>query len=424
MPLVAHRPPVEAVVTQHVEGAASLRSTRAFLVRAPHVRLTQLARLDERLSAHIDALADSRDSAAQACTRALAMPGRGEIFTATVLSIAWRDAERIDTLLAIAETDPTAQAGLLSAFGWSPAPALRGIISSLLGSASPARQEVALAACAMHGVLPGSAHLEAIASPHVPLRHRALRLAAQLGQVNLLSACLDAMPHEACRLQAALSAVLLGDRADAVEVLRRWVPSGTPSPEARNAARGLLLKLVCAEEGQALLRGLSQDPADVRTLIRAIDAAGDPHYVPWLIKQMDDLKLARLAGEAFSTITGLDLALLDLERKPPDGEEFGPNDDAADADVSMDEDDGLPWPDPQRITAWWQAHGSRFASGTRYFMGETPSTAHCLSILRTGFQRQRAAAAQYLCLLNPGTPLFNVAAPAWRQQRLLASMAG
>ena len=40
-------------------------------------------------------------------------------------------------------------------------------------------------------------------------------------------------------------------------------------------------------------------------------------------------------------------------------------------------------------------------------------------MLREGFQRQRSAAALYLCLLQPGTPLFNTAAPAWRQQRLL-----
>jgi uncharacterized protein (TIGR02270 family) len=82
----------------------------------------------------------------------------------------------------------------------------------------------------------------------------------------------------------------------------------------------------------------------------------------------------------------------------------------------------LPWPDVERISAWWQANGHRFAPGTRYFMGEPPSAAHCLDVLKNGFQRQRMAAAIYLCLLKPGTPLFNCAAPAWRQQRLLAKM--
>lgn len=160
----------------------------------------------------------------------------------------------------------------------------------------------------------------------------------------------------------------------------------------------------------------------MRLLIQGIGVAGDPHFVPWLIQQMQDLKLTRLAGESFSLITGLDLAQLDLERKPPESAEFGPNDDPNDDNVAMDEDDGLPWPDPEKIGAWWQINGHRFAAGTRYFMGETPSPAHCLAVLKNGFQRQRMAAAVYLCLMKPGTPLLNTAAPAWRQQRWLDAM--
>jgi hypothetical protein len=58
-------------------------------------------------------------------------------------------------------------------------------------------------------------------------------------------------------------------------------------------------------------------------------------------------------------------------------------------------------------------------SGVRVFMGAVPSAAHCTQVLRDGCQRQRAVAARHLCLLNPGTPLFAIAAPAWRQQRQL-----
>ena len=144
--------------------------------------------------------------------------------------------------------------------------------------------------------------------------------------------------------------------------------------------------------------------------------------MPWLIAQMQDLKRARLAGEAFSFVTGLDLAYLDLERKPPENVEFGPNDDPDDDHVAMDEDDSLPWPDPEKVGAWWSANGHRFASGTRYFMGQPATPSHCLTVLKGGFQRQRFAAAEYLALLQPGTKLFNTAAPTRRQQRLLTEM--
>jgi uncharacterized protein (TIGR02270 family) len=171
-----------------------------------------------------------------------------------------------------------------------------------------------------------------------------------------------------------------------------------------------------------MLATLAQDPTHDRAVIQGIAIAGDPHYVPWLIAQMGDLKLMRLAGEAFAFITGLDLAYLDLDRKPPQGVELGPNDNPADDNVSMDEDDNLPWPDPEKIAAWWRTYGANFASGTRYFMGAVPTPATCLEVLQTGFQRQRIAAAEYLTLLTPGTLLFNTAAPTRRQQRLLAAM--
>jgi hypothetical protein len=55
-------------------------------------------------------------------------------------------------------------------------------------------------------------------------------------------------------------------------------------------------------------------------------------------------------------------------------------------------------------------------------MGAPVTREHCIDVLKHGYQRQRILAAHYLCLLNPGTPLFNTSAPAWRQQRRLAQM--
>ena len=136
--------------------------------------------------------------------------------------------------------------------------------------------------------------------------------------------------------------------------------------------------------------------------------------------------VCRLAGEAFSRITGADLAWLDLEHKPPEGASDsrfgGPNEDPDDDNVALDEDESLPWPDPERVQGWWQANQERFPAGQRFFMGAAPSPAHALKVLREAGQRQRIAAAQWLSLLAPGTKLFQTAAPAWRQQRWLAEM--
>ena len=137
---------------------------------------------------------------------------------------------------------------------------------------------------------------------------------------------------------------------------------------------------------------------------------------------MSDDTLARLAGEALTLITGADLSVLALERRRPADFESGPNDDPDDANVNMDPDEGLPWPDQAKVQAWWDANSGRFTPGVRYFMGAPVTREHCIGVLKNGYQRQRILAAHYLCLLDPGTPLFNTSAPAWRQQKLLAQM--
>ena len=245
---------------------------------------------------------------------------------------------------------------------------------------------------------------------------------AACGRIDLLSVCTHAMNDDdaACADAAMRSAVLLGNRSAAMSGLHER--ASVPGASGRRGMLSLLLKLLPHAQAQSLLKTLSKEPAGVRVMTWAFGVAGDPQYVPWLIHQMRDPALARIAGESFTAITGLDLAKRDLERLPLDVVDTGPSDDPDDEDVSMDEDEGLPWPDAEKIAAWWQANGHRFTPGTRYFMGQPPSPAHCLSVLKDGFQRQRIAAAEYLTLMNPGTPLFNCAAPAWRQQRWLAAM--
>jgi uncharacterized protein (TIGR02270 family) len=415
------RPPVPVVLQQHLDDAQGLHATRSVLVRAPHVRLHQLQRLDERLAASLDGLAVAGDHARARCVAALENPTPGSVFVAAVVAIEGRDAGLTGRLLALAEALPEARAGLVSAFDWVPAGSLRGIIKSLIDSPSLLHREIGWTTCVLHGVEPGTSMDTAVQDAATPAR--VLRLAARCGRTDLLPALLklleDADPERV--VEAACAALLLGDRQAAPQALSAL---GRTPGVLDDAAVGLLVRSQPMEQTHALLRALSQDAARVRTLIRATGMGGDPHHVPWLIKQMSDAKLARLAGESFSLVTGLDLAQLDLDGAAFENGRGGPSDAQEDDDVAMDEDDGLPWPDPQRIAAWWQSNGHRFTAGVRHFMGEPPSTAHCLSVLRGGFQRQRLAAAEYLCLLNPGTPLFHAGAPAWRQQRLLARMAG
>jgi uncharacterized protein (TIGR02270 family) len=413
---------VPHVVQQHVEEAAVLRGIRAVLVRAPHVKLHHLRRLDERLAAHLDGILVAGDYGRAACIASLENPQGGQIFTAAVRAIEDGDLPGINRLLALSEAMPELQSGFLSAAGWVSGRFLQGVVRDLLGSSSPFHTLVGISACAMHQVDPGDTLERALHAADRGLRARALRCAGESGRRDLMASCMLALDDKdlACRLWAARSAVLLGDRGRGMAVLAElalldeWV---------RPHALLMALKLADPAQANGLLKPLLQDPASLRLLVKGCGMSGDASYVPWLIGQMDNPGLCRLAGDALAMITGLDVSLSDLDGRPPEDLASGPSDDPADEDVAMDEDDGLPWPDPAKIRAWWQGELGRFTHGQRYFMGEAVTPAHCRKVLREGCQRQRSAAAEYLCLMEPGIRLFPTSAPAWRQERWLGRMA-
>jgi len=415
------------VVGRHVEEAALLCVQRLFLVRAAHVRLHQLRRLDDRLAAHLDGLSVAGPAGAALAQRALADAGRGEIFAAVALSLERRDGRALDGLLAVAEALPQTQEAVVWALGWASAASLRGVTRDLLASASAFHRRLGLAACAMHRVDPGAFLPPALEDDDEALCMQALRSAGEGGRTDLLPACLARMRQGGVptRYAAARAALLLGEHGPAAQVLGELVagPALLGQPE-RSAALQLALRVLPARQAAPVLQAVRDSPGGLAEAVRAVGHLGDPHFAPWLIERMDDPALARAAGEGFSLLTGADLAALDLEGPQPQGFEGGPDDDPEDDAIDSDADDGLPWPAPARVHAWWQAHAAGFVPGGRYFMGAQPSAGHAARVLREAAQRQRIAAAEWLCLLRPGTPLFNTAAPAWRQQRWLDAMDG
>jgi uncharacterized protein (TIGR02270 family) len=423
MPAFA-RPPIPVVVMQHAQESATLRHVRSVLVRAPHVRLLQLQRLDERIAAHLDGLAVAGSFGTECCTAALETPGTGEVFAAAVVAIESRDAAALERLVALAGAQAPARRGLLSALGWVSAAQLKGIVSPLLVAADPVRKALGLGACRLHQADPGATLAAALGEGAAAVRAEAARCAGALGRSALLPRLLDAMADADPQLQfeAAWAACLLGDRGSALDRLAA-IAQGD-SPRADDALAGLLLAADFSR-AQGLVRQLAQGGRETlarrRRLVRACGLLGDTHFVPWLIDQMADDTLARLAGEAFSLVTGADLAALDLERRPPEGLETGPNDDPEDENVGLDEDDSLPWPDQAKLQRWWHARAAALPAGRRCFMGAPPATEPLARVLREGFQRQRIVAAQWQGLLAPGAGLFATAAPAWRQLRRVAA---
>jgi uncharacterized protein (TIGR02270 family) len=212
---------------------------------------------------------------------------------------------------------------------------------------------------------------------------------------------------------------LLGDRDEALKFLKTLVTSESPF---RENALNLTLRVMDNTSTQNWLKEMSQQPDWLRYTVIGAGVAGDPVRIPWLIEHMEVPELARVAGESFTMITGVDIAYEDLEGEWPKGFEAGPTEEPEDEDVEMDSDEDLPWPEPKLIREWWDSNANAFRNGTRYLLGQPISPEHLQEALRKDFQRQRAAAALELAILQPGQPLFEVRAPGFRQQQILLGM--
>jgi uncharacterized protein (TIGR02270 family) len=441
---------IPEIVSLHAEEAGSLFEMRRAVLDAPQVRLKDIRRtFDDRVAAHLDALAVAGEHAWIFCDAALEAPSVGAVFTGAVRALEEKRLDRLDRLFALTDAIPETRSGLISALGWVERDRLQGLGTTLLRSQEPLRREAGIAACSMHRVDPGLVSGGWLADADPFVRARALRLVGEVGCDAAVPACAaaldDAEPE--CRFWAAWSGVLLGNRGAALDALTN---AGFTQGTHRHAAFLLAVQSVSTSQGHRLLQELARDPADKRWLVEGSGVSGDPAYLPWLLKRMHERTMARLAGEAFSLITGVDLTAARLDARPavaqapsdelddftvtdvdfigpplddsPEPVETAPNDNPDDPNVDMDSDEGLAWPDTEKVEAWWEANASRFQEGVRYFMGAPVTREHCLDVLKNGYQRQRILAAHYLCLLEPGTPLFNTSAPAWRQQRLLAKM--
>jgi uncharacterized protein (TIGR02270 family) len=331
----------------------------------------------------------------------------GEVFAAAVLAFESGAADRIQAVLA---APPEFSSAIASALSWLPLPQAEPHIQSLLASSL---RRIGIAASAIHRRDPGPPLADAIASTDPLLRSRALRAAGELGLDRLFPELYAHLADEddCCLFSAAWSATLLADDAKSHSTLKAIAESNLPDSE--NALQ-LAIRRMEGPAATAWRGKLAPRPAVV-----AAGAFGDPSCIPWLLEQMKVPKLARVAGEAFTMITGVDIAFEDLDGDKPEGFKAGPTENPEDEDVAMDPDEHLPWPDPALIAKWWGQHEAGFHPGERYLVGQPITVPWCRQVLREGRQRQRAAAALEIAMREPGQPLFNVAAPGFRQQQIL-----
>lgn len=407
------------IIEQHAEETAFLWLLRNSAIKEAHYNLMYLQRLEDRLEAHIDGLRVAQEAGWECALANLErFKEASEMFAAAVLAFESSNPDYLQTLYAIAEQTPETVDGLISALGWIEPKYLQGKVNGLLNSKFPFWRCVGIAACAIHRVDPKQFLEQSLQDADHALLSRALKACGELGRNDLHEKISPHLAHPDADVQfwAAWSLSLFGNRREAILSLQQFI--FRPNHYAEEAIR-LLCRMQALSDIQQLLGSLVKQHQALRLAIQGVGASGDSRYIPWLIQQMAIPEQARIAGEAFSLITGVDLAYEDLETDQPADFQAGPNEDAADDNVDLDSDENLPWPNPQLIKDWWQKHQTNFPSGQRYLIGKPISIEQCAQVLKTGMQRQRYAAALELALMQTNAPLFETRAKVDRQKKQL-----
>jgi uncharacterized protein (TIGR02270 family) len=414
-----HSTVLPKIIDQHLVETAFLWTQRDRLACAPHIRLGQLDRFDDRVEAHIDGLRVAGCFGWGLARSGLEEGGPGELYAAAVLAFESDAEDRINLVLEKGPTAPPRNRAVVSALGWCELPTISKHLQAIVASSDSVLRWTGIAGYAVRRQDPGQQLVLLLKDEHPRIRARALKAAAELGRREFLPSALQALREkdDDCRFYAAWAAIRFAPRGTpAAQTLMEFVDK--PTPRQREAV-SMAVRGLDVAAAKAWLNKLGGDGKHLRLATIGAGALGDPELIETLINLMQIDDLARVAGESFSMITGVDLSEAKLERERPEGFESGPTDDPADENVAMDEDENLPWPNADLVAKWWSANRSRFQPGRRYLCGREISVESARQTLVDGKQRQRAAAAMELAMLQPHEPLFNVRARgSWQQQWL------
>lgn len=298
-----NRPVLEPIVAQHAEGAAALWLLRDGAVDAPDYEPHHLARLEERVEAHLDGLRVAGEAGWRLAWALVDRYGeRDTLFAPAVLALESRDPARLAAVEAVAETRPEALPGLVGALGWCPVETIGPTVRDWAGGSSPLHRTLLLAACSVHRADPGRVLGARLDDPEPTVRARALRLAGELGRADLLPGVLghlpDPDPEAASR--AAWSGVLLGDRGDALAALLRLA-------EGEGPRKWDSCEVAChamdRPQAHGWVRRLNGDPRHARLVVVALGHIGDPAAIPWLKARQGDGALADAVAESLRRLS-------------------------------------------------------------------------------------------------------------------------
>lgn len=356
------------IYERYVDEASFLWVLLRVALSQPHYYLDDIRTLEARIARQLDGIMTDPNAAWPLCEEALRLEEPGEAFTASFIAFCCGDIDKIQTVVETAINNEAMFGGLVSALNWVAAEKCHPWIMKFFSSKDLRHKRIALEACDLRNENPAKYLTNIIqredCRQNLPLYISAIKSIGKFKRKELIDDVKIALVHDdsAVKFWAVHTLFLLGERSHYSEIKHYVMVEGP----FRDEAIQLAFRVLPITEARTWIRELAEKQPGSREIIKATAVLGDPHAVPWLIMQMKNTSLSRLAGESFTTITGINLTdneLVDEDKTPEDFSED-------DSFVAMDEDENLPFPIPNKIAEHWKKVSSRFISGHRYFMGK------------------------------------------------------
>lgn len=399
------------ILEEHLDEAAFLSGQWERALVDPDYTLAEVAGgPEERVLAHLDGLVLGGTAAAER----LLVPALGGDDADVVRAAAWalllsEHGDRLDLVLEkLSASEPEQAAAISRALQLAARDDVPGRLVALLGKGSPGTRAAVLDVIAFRRA-DVAGPLEAfIGAPDAPVRQAALRLARALPQrfaPHVLEPSLGG--EDVAERDLAIAAGLVAGARPAWAACERIVRDGGPAWDFP-----ALLFALSAEKDLGPLVAALDDPERASGALFALGFTGRVEAADAVAAHLGDEDLGKLAGEAFSAVTGL--AIGRENAVPP--QPWNP-----DAPAGEEEEEAagpeadLPVPDPAPILAWWEKARKGFDPAARLLGGVPWSTEALLGALETAPMRRRPALALDLAVRTRGAGQVETRALARRQ---------
>ncbi|WP_194863266.1 TIGR02270 family protein [Myxococcus sp. AB036A] len=407
------------VIEEHLGEAGWLWGMREQAVVAPDHDLSDTSELEERLLAHVDGLVEGGPCIADGTLRPALGEEDLELVCVAALALLQTDIAPENVRSLLCEVGPAQRPSVLRALELSTRTGLDDILLPLLHHGAADIQPLVLEALVFREEAPFEDLTRYLTHESAQLRRIALRGLSHptsptkhhMGR-QMLTAALPADPHEA-DIDVGLT---IGDRRAWATCQKRL--HDKLAPPGRETM--VLAAIGGGDVETAAIVDLLHPPKTRAGALWALGFSGRPLAADACLPWLGDSAVAKLAGEAFSNITGLKLeGPYVLPSTQPRQEPLPLEEEDLDADIAPRPEDDLPLPHPEAIASWWHSERHRFADGARYLLGHPFQGEVLWTALARGPMRRRHEWARELVIRSGGTLNIPTRALAHRQRAAL-----